>query len=180
MGRDVRFLPALLLLSAIALGDVRNCTCDPGSAESMAKRECGLCREAEKEPQDTPVFFLKDINPNKPHRWLALPRVHVHALADLPPAQRLALWTAAIAKAQETWGDQWGLAFNADVRRTQCHLHIHIGKLLQDVETKDFVLVDSPADIPVPHDGGGIWIHPAGGKLHVHLGEDAPETLLMR
>ena len=74
----VRFLPALLLLSALSLADVRNCVCDISSAESMAKRECGLCREAEKQPQDTPVFFLKDINPNKPHRWLALPRVHTH------------------------------------------------------------------------------------------------------
>ncbi len=157
----MRFFPALLLLSALGLGDVRNCTCDLASAESMAKRECGLCREAEKQPQDTPIFFLKDINPNKPHRWLAL-------------------WTAAIAKARETWGDQWGLAANAEIRRTQCHVHVHIGKLQEGVETQDFVLIDGPADIPVPHDGGGIWIHPVGGKLHVHLGEDAPETLLMR
>jgi diadenosine tetraphosphate (Ap4A) HIT family hydrolase len=176
----VKFLPALLLLSALALGDVRNCTCDIASAESMAKRECGLCREVEKQPKDTPVFFLKDINPNKPHRWLALPRAHAHTFADLTPAQRLALWTAAIAKAQETWGDQWGLAANADSRRTQCHVHVHIGKLLEGAETQDFVLIDGPADIPVPHDGGGIWIHPAGGRWHVHLGEDAPETLLMR
>jgi len=176
----VRYLPALVLFSAIALGGVRNCTCDLASAESMAKRECGLCREAEKQPPATQIFFLQDINPNKPHRWLALPRAHAHVLADMTPAQRLALWNAAIAKAQETWGDQWGLAANADIRRTQCHVHVHIGKLLEGVETPDFVLVDGPADIPVPHQGGGIWIHPVGGKLHVHLGEDAPETLLMR
>jgi diadenosine tetraphosphate (Ap4A) HIT family hydrolase len=176
----VRFLPALLLLSAAALGDVRNCACDISSAESMAKHECGLCREAEKQAPDTPVFFLKDINPNKPNRWLALPRVHVHALADLTPAQRLAWWTGAIRKAHELWGEQWGLAFNADTRRSQCHLHIHIGKLLEDAETPDFVLVNGPADIPVPQNGGGIWIHPVGGKLHVHLGDEAPETLLMR
>jgi diadenosine tetraphosphate (Ap4A) HIT family hydrolase len=176
----VRFLSALFILSAIALGDVRNCTCDIASAESMAKRECGLCREAEKQPEDTPVFFLKDINPNKPNRWLALPRVHIHNLADLTPAQRLALWAGAIQKAHEIWGDQWGLAFNADTRRSQCHLHIHIGKLLDDAETTGFMVVDGPADIPVPRDGGGIWIHPVAGKLHVHLGEDAPETLLMR
>ena len=176
----MRFLPALLLLTALALGDVRNCACDIASAESMAQRECGLCREAEKQPPDAPVFFVKDINPNKPHRWLALPRVHIHELADLTPAQRLALWTGAIAKAKETWGDQWGLAANADIRRSQCHVHVHIGKLLGDAETPDFVLVDGPADIPVPPEGGGILIHPVGGKLHVHLGDDAPETLLMR
>ena len=173
-------LPALLLLSFIALGDVRNCACDPASAESMAQRACSLCREAEKQPPDTQVFFLKDINPNKPNRWLALPRVHTHELADLTPAQRAALWSGAIAKARELWGDAWGLAFNADSRRSQCHLHIHIGKLLEDVEDDHFVLVSDPADIPVPRDGGGMWIHPVGAKLHVHLGEDAPETLLMR
>lgn len=176
----MRFLPALLLLSAVALGDVRNCTCDVSIAESMAQRACGLCREAEKQPPDAAVFFLKDINPNKPHRWLALPRVHIHEFADLTAAQRTALWAGAIAKAKELWGDQWGLAANADSRRSQCHLHIHIGKLLEDAETPDFLLVDGPAGIPVPKDAGGIWVHAVGGKLHVHLGEEAPETLLMR
>ena len=176
----MRFLPALLIFSSLALGDVRNCTCDLASVESMAKRECGLCREAEKQPADAEAFLLQDINPTKPHRWLALPRAHIHELAGLTPAQRLALWTLAIKKAQELWGDQWALAANADIRRSQCHVHVHIGKLLADTETKDFVVADGPANIPVPREGEGIWIHPAGGKLHVHLGEEAPETLLMR
>jgi len=146
----------------------------------MAQRSCGLCREAEKQPPEAPVFFVKDINPNKPNRWLALPRVHTHEFAGLTAAQRLALWTAAIAKAHELWGDQWGLAANADARRSQCHLHVHIGKLLEGAENSNFILISDPAYIPVPPEGGGIWIHPVGGKLHVHLGEDAPETLLMR
>lgn len=146
----------------------------------MAKRECGLCREAEKQPQEIPVFFLKDINPRKPNRWLALPRAHAHTLADLTPAQRLALWTGAIKKAQELWGEQWGLAVNSVVRRSQCHVHVHIGRLLEDVETPVYAVVDGPAGIPVPPEDGGIWIHPVGGKLHVHMDGDAPETLLMR
>lgn len=178
--KKVRLLPVLLLLSAQVFGDVRNCSCDIQSAESMAKHECSLCREAEKQPPDIQVFFLKDINPNKPNRWLALPRSHTHALADLTPAQRLAFWAGAIQKAQELWGTQWGLAVNSDARRTQCHMHVHIGKLSPDAETPDFVLIDGPADIPVPHDGSGLLIHPMGGKLHVHVGEDAPETLLLR
>jgi hypothetical protein len=176
----VRLFPALVLVAFMARGDVRNCTCDPSSAESMAQRECGLCREAEAQPADTPVFFLKDINPRKPNRWLALPRSHAHTLADLTPGARLALWNAAIKKAQEVWGDAWGLAANGEVRRTQCHTHLHIGKLLEGVETPNFVLVDGPADIPVPHDGTGLWVHPVNGKLHVHVGEDAPELVLMR
>ncbi len=146
----------------------------------MAKRECSLCREAEKQQQDALVFFLKDINPNKPHRWLALPRSHTHALADLTSAQRLALWSGAIEKAKSLWGEQWGLALNSDARRSQCHMHIHIGKLSDDAETPDFLLIDGPDEIPVPHDGSGMLIHPAGGKLHVHTGEEAPETLLER
>ncbi len=172
----------LLLVCAAAPADVRNCTCDLASAESMAKRECGLCREAEKQPPENAVFFVKDINPNKPNRWLALPRTHAHTLASLTPEQRLALWTAGIEKARSIWGEQWGLAVNADTRRSQCHVHIHIGKLLDDVETPDFTVVDSPADIPVPPAGSavGIWVHPAAGKYHVHLNDDAPETLLMR
>jgi len=179
----VRFVPLLLAfsaLSALCLGDVRNCSCDIGNAQSMAKRECGLCREAQKQPANVPVFFLKDINPHKPNRWLALPRVHARTLADLTAPQRLALWTAAIAKARELWGDQWGLAVNAGVRRTQCHIHIHIGKLVDSTETPNVMVVNTPADIPVPPDDSGMWAHPVGGKLHVDIGEDAPEMRLMR
>jgi len=174
----VRFLPALLLFSFVALGDVRDCACDPASATGLAGRECSLCREAEKQPPGPQVFFLKDISPYKPHRWLALPRPHIHALPELSRAQRLAFWTGAIQKAHELWGDDWGIAVNSDARRSQCHLHAHIGKLSADAETPDFLLVDGPAAIPVPYDGSGLLIHPVQGKLHVHTGEDAPETLL--
>lgn len=146
----------------------------------MAAKECGLCREAEKQPADGNVFFLKDINPLKPNRWLALPRVHIHLLKDLRKDTQLALWTAAIEKAKSMWEDQWGLAVNGDERRTQCHLHVHIGKLLENVETPSFVVVDGPADIPIPTDGAGFWVHPVGGKLHVHSGEQAAELVLMR
>jgi diadenosine tetraphosphate (Ap4A) HIT family hydrolase len=129
------------------------------------------------------VFFLKDINPRKPNRWLALPRAHasgLHGLADMSPAQRTELWTAAIEKARSLWGEQWGLAYNGDESRTQCHTHLHIGKLLDGEETSDFVVVADPVEIPVPPDGGGVWVHPVGGKLHVHLGEQITETVLLR
>jgi hypothetical protein len=178
--KKVRSLAALLLFSALSLADVRNCVCDLSSAESMAKRECGLCREAEKQPPDPPVFFLKDINPRKPNRWLALPRAHVHLFTEMSPAQRLVFWTAVIQKARELFGDKWGLAYNGDVSRTQCHAHVHIGRLLDEVETRNFVVVDGPADIPIPRDGSGFWIHPEGNKLHVHLGEEITETVLLR
>jgi hypothetical protein len=114
---------------------------------------------------------------------LALPRLHGaagHPLSAMTPAQRLALWTAAIEKAKSLWGEEWGLAINSVTSRTQCHTHVHIGKLLKEAETERFLVVDGPADIPAPADDGGVWIHPAGGKLHVHLGEDVTEFVLLR
>ena len=94
--------------------------------------------------------------------------------------QRTQFWTAAIGKARELWGDNWGLAYNGDQARTQCHAHIHIGKLLQGIETDNFVVVAGPAQIPVPKEGTGLWVHPEGAKLHVHLGEQICETVLLR
>ena len=172
-----------LLLAGVALAGVRGCACDPDKPETMAARECGLCREADKQTPETTVFFLKDINPRKPHRLLALPRAHMgggHGLGDMTPAERTALWAAAIEKARSIWGDDWGLAYNGDESRTQCHAHLHIGKLLEGIETRNFIVVDGPSQIPVPRDGEGLWVHPSGGKLHVHLGEQITETVLLR
>ena len=102
------------------------------------------------------------------------------SFAAMTPQQRLLLWTAAIEKAQSIWGDKWGLAVNGDTARTQCHAHIHIGKLLDGIETARFVVVDGPAQIPVPEEGSGMWVHPEGAKLHVHLAEQITETVLLR
>ena len=170
----------LVLLAWLAYADVRNCVCDVTKPESMAAHECGLCREAENQPADLTVFFLKDNNPRKPNRWLALPRAHIHALSDMPPELRIAFFTAAIDKAKSLWGDQWGVAMNGDERRTQCHAHLHIGKLLDGTETPNFADIDGPAQIPVPKDGSGFWEHAAGGKLHLHSGEQVTEFVLMR
>jgi hypothetical protein len=159
------------------------CDCNPSDAQKMAARQCGLCREAEKQSAETAVFFLKDINPRKPNRWLALPRKHGndhHSIAEMPQDERTPLWTAAIQKAQELFGGEWALAINGDLARTQCHTHIHIGKLIKGVEIDNFVVVSGPADIPAPGDGTGLWVHPVGKKLHVHLGEQITETVLVR
>lgn len=173
---------AALLAPFVALGETV-CACDPAHAETMKARQCSLCAEAEKQPTDTPVFFLKDANPRKPNRWLALPRVHApgnHALEDLTPREQAGIWAAAIEKAKELWGDRWGLAYNGSKVRTQCHAHIHIGRLIQaKIETARFVVVKSPAEIHVPK-GEGVWIHPQGTRLHVHLGEQTTETVLVR
>src|SRR5574340_187347 len=124
--RGVMLLALFFVVSAAA--DVRNCGCDPGKPESMQARECGLCREAERQHPGEEVFFLKDINPRKPNRWLVLPRVHadgVASLSGMSNAQRAAFWTAAIEKAKSLLGEKWGLAMNGDESRTQCHSHVH-------------------------------------------------------
>lgn len=174
---------AFMLFVFPAFADVTGCQCDPSRPETLAARECSLCKEAEKHQENTPVFFLKDINPRKPNRWLALPKNHgqgPHALSAMTPAERLAFWTAAIGKAQELWGEAWGLALNGNNTRTQCHAHVHVGRLIEGLETDNVIVVDGPAQIPVPEDGSGLWIHPFGRKLHVHLKEQLTETVLLR
>jgi diadenosine tetraphosphate (Ap4A) HIT family hydrolase len=175
---------AVCLLFAGSLFAATECACDPAAPDTMRLRQCSLCNEAEKHPPDTEIFFLKDINPRKPNRWLALPRHHgtgLHHLHDLPPKVRTALWTAAIRKAKELWGEEdWGVAYNGEKVRTQCHTHVHIGKLLKGVEYGRFIMIRKPSEIPAP-DGEGVWVHPAGnGRMHVHLGEQTTETTLLR
>ena len=170
-------------LLSFGRADVRNCQCDPERPETLEARECSLCKEAEKHPADQQFFAVKDTNPNKPNRWMLLPRFHGNRpqeLVEMTPEQRTAYWTAAIAKAHELWGEDWGVALNSTERRTQCHIHLHIGKLLPDAENDHFVVVDKPSAIPLPRDGDGIWIHPIGGRLHVHMDEPAGELKLQR
>ncbi len=166
--------------AALALGGA--CACDPSKPETLQARECSLCAAVAQAPGAGFVVFLKDANPAKPNRWLALPRAHtagMERLGDLTPVQRTELWTAAIARARAMWGEQWAVALNGEEVRTQCHLHIHVGKLLDGVEWGDFVVVASPAEIPLPG-ANGLWIHQAGDKLHVHTGEQITETVLLR
>jgi hypothetical protein len=176
-------LIAVLLVPMLLLADVSQCACDPANPHTLKVRECSLCVEAEKHAHDTEIFFLKDNNPRKPNRWLALPRLHSHVghpLSKLPKDLRTRLWMAAIAKARELWGDEWGLAYNAAEFRTQCHTHLHIGKLLKGLAPGRYIDVDSPSQIPAPDDDTGLWIHPVNGKLRVHFGEGITETTLLR
>ena len=175
-------VPLLAQVSArISLGNP--CVCDPAKPETMKARQCSLCNEAEKHSSGEP-FFLKDINPRKPTRWLALPRKHQadsHHLHDYNKQDRIALWKAAIGKATELWGDQdWGIAYNGAEVRTQCHAHLHIGKFLKAAENnRKVITVRRAEEIPTPKNEG-IYVHPVANGLHVHLGEQITETALMR
>ena len=169
------------LASSLAAGD---CACDHLNAATLADADCSLCREAEKHAAvgDT-IFFVRDASPRKPNRTLALPVVHGKGqqdLAHLASEQRTILWKAAITKAQELWPGQWGLAVNSPTVRTQCHLHVHIGKLNDGADESTGRLVATPEEIPVPPNGVGIWLHPAPGGLHVHMDREISEPVLMR
>ena len=169
----------------LLMADVRQCACDPAKPEMLASRECSLCNEADKHEGGGDIFFLKDNNPRKPNRWLALPRTHgsgSHPLHALPQAIQVKLWTEAIAKATQVWGPtDWGIAYNGELNRTQCHGHVHIGKLLKGLAPGKYKDVSGPAAIQLIKDGTGVWIHPVrGGRLRVHFGEGITETVLLR
>lgn len=163
--------------------DVRSCECDLTKQETAAARTCGLCRVTTEQPPDPPVYLLKDNDPTKPNRWLALPRAAYdgpYPLVRMTKRERADLWNLAIGKGRELWGNDWAIAMNSDYRRLQCHAHVHIGKLLAGAETDDGVFVDGPEQIPAHPDGMGLWFHPVGNRLHVHTGAEAPEFVLMR
>ncbi|MBI4905646.1 MAG: hypothetical protein HY820_18585 [Acidobacteria bacterium] len=158
------------------------CICDPANPETLKTRNCSLCNEAIKHSAE-PIFYLKDINPRKPNRWLALPSRHLpanHPLHDMSHGERTALWKAAITKGKELFGeDAWAVAYNGPDVRTQCHTHIHIGRFITVAELPNFKIVSRIEDIPVPPHAG-VWVHPVKGKLHVHTGEQITETVLVR
>jgi diadenosine tetraphosphate (Ap4A) HIT family hydrolase len=136
---------------------------------------------AERQPLEPAFFTIRDASPNKPDRWLALPRFHGQSpqeLSAMTAEQRTRYWTVAIAKANQVWGDAWGIAVNSLERRSQCHMHMHIGKLKSGAEDGQFVVVSGPGEIPLPRPNDGIWIHPVLGKFHAHWGDSGPELKL--
>jgi diadenosine tetraphosphate (Ap4A) HIT family hydrolase len=180
----MRFVACLALLSLCAVrADVRGCVCDVASPDIAQTRGCSLCVEAEKHPAAERVILVKDNDPTKPNRWLAMPRKAYDGadpLGRMSAAERLELWNAAVAKGKEIWGDGWAVAMNGDAARRQCHAHVHVGKLLEGKESDNGSYVPGVEQLPVPSDGAGLWFHPAGNRLHVHMGEQINETVLMR
>ncbi len=173
------WLTALLFLPFAA--SAAECPCNHAVPASLENRECSLCREAIKQTDE--IFFLKDANPRKANRTLVLLTKHDKGqqdLRDLSAEERARLWKAAIAKAQELWPDTWGLAYNANTVRTQCHLHIHIGKLDEGADESAGRLLEKPEQFPLPEPGLGIWLHPVPGGFHVHTDREIAEPVLMR
>ena len=172
---------ALLVLNSLSRAEVA-CPCDMNAPETLQAPPCSLCELAEHQPPGILFFLVKDNSPRKPNRMLALPRQHspgMHEMSALPAEVRAVLWGAAIAQARERWGDQWGVAYNAERLHSQCHVHIHIGMLIEGVEAGDFMVVAGPSEIPLPG-VDGLWIHGVNGKLHVHIHEQVTENVLLR
>jgi diadenosine tetraphosphate (Ap4A) HIT family hydrolase len=179
----VRAVLLVLTLARPALrADVRGCTCDLSDPATAQVRGCSLCVEAARHPASERIIVLRDNSPAKPNRWLVVPHAAFDGespLTRMSEAERLELWNAAISKANEVWGTAWGIAMNGDKSRSQCHLHVHIGKLLDGKEDDNGFYVDDAAQLPAIADGTGLWFHPLNGKLHVHSGE-ATELVLMK
>lgn len=175
------FLLGGLMISANPPLPAVGCPCDHADAASMGARVCSLCRTAEEQSGD--VYFLKDINPAKPNRYLALPKAHkggLQAVGDLPPEERERVWTAAIGHAEELFGERWGLAHNSHFFRTQCHAHIHMGPLSPEVDDKGGQVYAHPRDFPAVGAEKGMWVHPKDGGFCVHLDRDLAEIVLIR
>lgn len=192
------FAALVVLSSPAARSDIRGCECSLESSLTSNVRGCSLCLEAARQSEAEGFFLLKDANQTKPNRWLALPRKAydgVNPLSRMSAEDRLALWNLAIRQGEKLWGGNWGVAMNGDISRTQCHMHVHIGKLLENQEPGEFRpspqapedpkraeghYADGPADLPALSDGTGLWFHPVGKRLHVHAGEQTTESVLMR
>lgn len=160
---------------------VVSCPCEHGRPQSMKSRVCSLCGTADEQAEE--VYFLKDINPHKPNRYLALPKAHdlgLQSTAHLSKELRELLWQRAAERAEELYPGRWGLAQNSHYFRTQCHAHIHIGPLSPEVEDTGGRLYKSVAEFPNVGPEKGIWLHPKNDGYCVHLDRDLAEIVLVR
>ena len=172
---------ALWALFPLVPMPIVDCPCDHRRPDTFSSRVCSLCGTAEKETGE--IYFLKDINPHKPNRYLALPKDHVsgfQSTAHLSDALRDRLWAKAVERAEELFPGRWGLAQNSHFFRTQCHAHIHIGPLSPEVEDTQGTLYREVSDFPNYGPEKGMWLHPKDGMYCVHFDRDLAEIVLVR
>lgn len=183
MRAQIGILGLFIMLSGIGVSEpmpVVECPCDHAEPSSMQPRVCSLCKTAEK--HSGPVYFLKDINPLKPNRHLALPTAHEsgsQSTSSLTPELRAQLWKGAIEHGEELFPGRWGVAENSHFFRTQCHAHLHIGPLSPEIEDTGGTVYESIEDFPNLAPRRGMWLHPKDGKYCVHLDRDLAEIVLL-
>ena len=182
--KRVLILAVIVLVGAFIVAGVPptvSCPCDHAKPETLSSRLCSLCRTAEE--QESEFYILKDINPRKPNRHLVLPREHGRDLqgpSSMTTNQRARYWRAGIERAKELHGDNWGLASNGNFFRTQCHAHIHIGRLSRLLEHEGGELHRDTGDFPNPGLEHGMWVHARQGQYCVHTDRDLAEVVLVR
>lgn len=158
-----------------------SCPCDHAEPKTLADRVCSLCGTAEQ--QQAEIYFLKDINPHKPNRYLALPKAHgagYQSTSDLPEDLRAKLWRGAARRGEELFGARWGVAQNSHYFRTQCHAHLHIGPLSPEVEDTGGELFATVEEFPNHGPEQGVWVHPREGQYCLHTDRDLAEIVLVR
>jgi hypothetical protein len=150
------------------------------------------------------AVVIRDANPTKSRRFLALPLSEAHPessgmqmFRDLPDAQQEALIRTALAAAESLPASAGpvGIAQNGpegDNRRTQCHIHVHIGRLDPGKDPEDQRLAHAPVEFRLQGQwlekirgrlSDGWLIHPAGkGRYHFHAIDpvNSPEFMLAR
>ncbi len=181
LGLPMLVVGALCGLVPLVPMAVVSCPCDHARTDSLGSRVCSLCQTAETESEE--IYFLRDINPLKPSRYLALPKPHgsgFQSTADLSEELRAKLWSRAAERAEELYPGRWGLAQNSHFFRTQCHAHIHIGPLSPEVDDIGGTLVATAEEVPNVGPEQGIWMHPRKAMFCVHLDRDLAEIVLVR
>ncbi len=98
---------------------------------------------------------------------------------EMGKAEQVRFWKFAVAEAHKRFGDEWGIAYNGWKVRTQCHMHVHIGRLIKAAKVAKFQFVKRVQDFPAPEESG-VWIYPVPGGFRVHTGEQITETALVR
>ena len=161
--------------------DLVTCSAMSASRKRWKPGNAVCAAEAEKQAPDVKVFFLKDANPSKPNRWLALPRSHraVHSIL-MSDEERADLLAAAVQKRKSCLAMSGPSRTTRPACRRSATIHLHIGKLIPGSGNDQFFTATKVEDIPAPPKGEGFWIHPQGNLFHVHTGEQVTETVLER
>ena len=121
------------------------CPCDHTIAEILLAYPQAQSLSRKRIPPSGCAFFL--CSGHQP--WQAEPMVDsAHGLTirecricldlSLPRSAVNSGWRPS-GKLKNCGGRIWGLAVNGDLARSQCHAHVHIGKLLDGVEGNEFL-----------------------------------------
>ena len=133
--------------------------------ETLEARQCGLCREAEKQPRRRQSFLSQGCQSQQAESLAGAAAIAraVHRIIERRTA--CGLLAAAVEKAKALFGDEWAIAYNAPSVQTQCHVHLHIGKLIPGVETEPVLHRDEDRRYPGASQRRRVLDSPAGQSV---------------